>query len=126
MYAISRPLYTYKPDDAENPSPDLAEADPEISEDNKTITVKLKKGVKFSPPVNREVTSEDVKYAIERAFTTTVPNGYASAYFGEIEGAEGRVKPGSEAVLGHRDARRPDARLQAHQRDAARRSPARS
>ena len=37
--------------------------------DNKTITVKLRSGVKFSPPVNREVTSKDVKYAFERAFT---------------------------------------------------------
>ena len=40
---------------------------PEISEDGKTVTVKLKKGVTFSQPVSREVTSKDVKYAIERA-----------------------------------------------------------
>ena len=47
-------------------------------------------GVKFSPPVNREVTSKDVKYAIERGFFNTVNNGYAGAYFGDLEGAEGR------------------------------------
>ena len=42
---------------------------PEISEDGKTVTVKIKKGVMFSKPVNREVTSKDVRYGIERAFT---------------------------------------------------------
>ena len=86
-YAVNRTLYGFTPDDAETPVPDLAEDEPEISEDNKQITVKIKKGVKFSPPVNREVTSEDIKYAIERAFTTNVPSGYASSYFAEIEGA---------------------------------------
>ena len=99
QYAVNRPLYSFEPDDAENPVPDLAEGEPEISEDNKTITVTLKKGVKFSPPVNREVTSEDVKYGIERAFTTNVPSGYATSYFAEIEGAPeapvkiGKLKP---------------------------------
>src|SRR5215217_2238211 len=69
------------------PVPDLAEGDPQISKDNKTITVKLRSGVKFSPPVDREVTSKDVKYAFERAFTQNVPSGYATSYFGDIKGA---------------------------------------
>ena len=56
-YATQRPLYSFKPDDADTPVPDLAEGAPQISDDNKTITVKLRSGVKFSPPVNREVTS---------------------------------------------------------------------
>src|SRR3954469_4444046 len=51
-YAVNRPLYSFKPDDSAKPVPDLADGDPEISDDNKTITVTLKKGVKFSPPVN--------------------------------------------------------------------------
>jgi peptide/nickel transport system substrate-binding protein len=86
-YATQRPLYSFKPDDAETPVPDLAEAEPEISDDNKTITVKLRSGVRFSPPVNREVTSKDVKYAFERAFTANVPSGYATSYFSDIKGA---------------------------------------
>jgi len=99
QYAVNRPLYSFKPDDSAKPVPDLAEGDPQISSDNKTITVTLKKGVKFSPPVNREVTSKDVKYAIERAFTTNVPSGYSTSYFAEIEGAPaapvkiGKLKP---------------------------------
>jgi peptide/nickel transport system substrate-binding protein len=76
--------------------PDLAEADPQISEDGKTVTVKIKPGVKFSPPVDREVTSKDVKYAIERGFFNTVQNGYAGAYFGDIVGAEIGAAPGTE------------------------------
>src|SRR3954451_14052757 len=85
-YATQRPLYSFKPDDADTPVPDLAAAAPEISKDNKTITVKLRPGVRFSPPVDREVTSKDVKYAFERAFTSNVPSGYATSYFGDIKG----------------------------------------
>jgi peptide/nickel transport system substrate-binding protein len=94
--ATSRPLYGYEADDGVNPVPDLAESDPEISEDGKTVTVKIKPGIKFSPPVNREITSKDVKYAIERGFFNTVNNGYAGAYFGDLEGAKVGAKPGAE------------------------------
>src|SRR3954467_7934756 len=93
--ATQKSLYNYKPDDAVNQVPDLAESDPQISEDGKTVTVKIKSGVKFSPPVNREVTSKDVKYAIERGFFNTVNNGYAGAYFGDLEGAKVGAKPGT-------------------------------
>jgi peptide/nickel transport system substrate-binding protein len=77
-----------------NPVPDLATGKPEISADNKTITVHIKKGVKFSPPVNREVTSKDIKYAFERAFTKQVPSGYAGTYFGSIVGAPAKANTG--------------------------------
>src|SRR3954470_9407253 len=93
--ATQKSLYNYKPDDAVNAVPDLAESDPQISQDGKTVTVKIKSGVKFSPPVNREVTSKDVKYAIERGFFNTVNNGYAGAYFGDLEGAKVGAKPGA-------------------------------
>jgi peptide/nickel transport system substrate-binding protein len=87
MDAIHRKLYSNLPNDPTKPVPDLAEGDPEISEDGKTVTVKIKSGVMFSKPVNREVTSADFKYAIERAFTANVANGYARAYMGDIVGA---------------------------------------
>jgi peptide/nickel transport system substrate-binding protein len=85
--AIHRGLYAYLPGDTSKPVPDLAEGDPEISEDGKTVTVKIKSGVMFSKPVSREVTSADVKYGIERAFTAAVANGYAQVYFGDLVGA---------------------------------------
>ena len=89
---IHRGLYAYLPQSNE-PVPDLAADMPEISEDGKTVTVKLKSGVTFTPPVSREVTSADVKYAIERAFTAAVANGYAGVYFSDIKGAP---EPGGE------------------------------
>jgi peptide/nickel transport system substrate-binding protein len=87
MAAIHRNLYGYTPEDPSTPVPDLAAADPEISADGKTVTVKIKQGVMFSKPVSREVEAKDVKYAIERAFTANVPNGYARVYMGDLKGA---------------------------------------
>ncbi|MGZ8633781.1 MAG: ABC transporter substrate-binding protein, partial [Solirubrobacteraceae bacterium] len=92
-YVVNRTLYSYGPGDNEKPRPDIADGEPQISSDQKTITVKLKKGIKFSPPVNREVTSKDIKYAFERAFSSHVPSPYASVYFADIVGAPS--KPGA-------------------------------
>jgi peptide/nickel transport system substrate-binding protein len=91
-YAYCRPLYSYKPADTGVPSPDVAAGPAEVSADGKTVTVKMKSGIKFGPPVNREVTSKDVKYAIERGFNKNVANGYATAYFGDVEGAADAAK----------------------------------
>jgi peptide/nickel transport system substrate-binding protein len=87
VYATQRPLYSFKPDDPQHVAPDLAAGPPKISADEKTVTVNIKPGVKFSPPVNREVTSKDVKFAIERGYNPSVANGYAGSYF-PLEGAE--------------------------------------
>jgi peptide/nickel transport system substrate-binding protein len=85
-YATQRPLYSYKPEGGAA-TPDLAAGPPQISSDGKTVTVKIKPNVKYSPPVNRAVTSADVKYAFERDFNPNVPNGYAAGYY-PIVGAE--------------------------------------
>ena len=95
-YATQRPLYSWKPDDGETPVPDLAEGDPQVSSDGRTVTVRIRDGVRFSPPVDREVTSADVKYAIERGFFGTVANGYAGSYFGDLVGAKPGAAPGTE------------------------------
>lgn len=85
--ALHRTLYSYKPNSTQ-PTPDLAASPAQVSNGGKTITIKIKSGVKFSPPVNREVTSADVKYAMERDFLPQVANGYASAYWGDIIGSK--------------------------------------
>src|SRR5215210_2533699 len=97
-YAIHRPLFSYKPSETTK-TPDLADGEPEFGPDGKSVTIKLKKGVKFSPPVNREVTSDDVKYAIERAFSANVPNGYVGTYY-NIEGAPEKPTPGVKPISG--------------------------
>ncbi|HEY1833027.1 MAG TPA: ABC transporter substrate-binding protein [Solirubrobacteraceae bacterium] len=86
VYATQRPLYTFKPNTETEASPDMASAPPEISSDGKTVTVKLKEGIKFSPPVNREVTAEDVAYAIDRGANPNVANPYIHTYFNAVEG----------------------------------------
>jgi peptide/nickel transport system substrate-binding protein len=85
LYATQRPLYSDRPD-SNQPSPDLAAGPPQISPDDRTVTVRIKRGVRFSPPVNREVTSADVAYAIERGANPNVANPYIQTYFGSIAG----------------------------------------
>ena len=94
--ATQSTLYNPKVDDASVAEPQLAESEPQISPDGCTVTVKIKDDVKFSPPVDRAVTSADVKYGIERGFFNTVNNGYAGAYFGDLRGAEVGAEPGTE------------------------------
>jgi peptide/nickel transport system substrate-binding protein len=94
-YATNRPLYSFEPDKLKQASPDLASGQPDVSNDGKTVTVKIKPNIRFGPPVNRAVTSKDVKYAMERGFSAAVPNGYASTYFAVIEGAP---EPGQKKI----------------------------
>ena len=98
-YAIGRPLINLGPGDKEA-VPDLAEALPEVGADAKSVTVKIKKGVKFGPPVNREVTSKDVKYAFERSFSENVGGQYATAFFSSIEGAPEKLTKGVKDISG--------------------------
>jgi peptide/nickel transport system substrate-binding protein len=99
QYAVNRTLYSFKPDNSEKPVPDLATGPPEISADNKTITVKIKPGIKYAPPVNREVTTKDIKYAFERAFSKNVPSGYAGTYFSSIVGTPEKPNTGDIAPI---------------------------
>lgn len=100
-YATQRPLLSYRPNSI-NAIPDLASAMPKYSNGNRTVTVHIRPGVRFSPPVNREVTSADVKYAIERGFASSVANGYAGAYFGDVVGAPAKATKGVPNIKGIR------------------------
>jgi peptide/nickel transport system substrate-binding protein len=110
MYATQRPLYSYKPNSF-SPTPDLASGPPEISSDRKTVTVHIRSGVRFSPPVNREVTSADVAYAIERGAGEHVANPYFGPYFGSLKGASkadggpipGIATPNAHTIVFHLD-----------------------
>jgi peptide/nickel transport system substrate-binding protein len=97
-YVTQRPLYSFKPGQTV-PVPDLAASRPEISSDLKTITVKIKPNVKFSPPVNRAVTSKDVEYAFDRFFSANVGGQYPS-YFSSLEGVPSAPTKGVKPISG--------------------------
>lgn len=83
-----RQLYGWKPSET-TPTPDLATALPQVSDGGKTITVKIRPGIKYSPPLQtRTVKAADVKYALERCIKPEpVENAYAGSYYGSIVGA---------------------------------------
>lgn len=88
--------YRHTADEGGNePIPDLAEGPPEVNEDATQYTYTLKEGVKFGPPVSREITSQDVVYAFERIGTESLVAQYGF-YYDIIEGMaefkEGKAK----------------------------------
>jgi len=57
-----------------------------ISADGKTYTFHLRKGVKFQPPVSREVTAADFKYSFERMMGS--PRAPATSFYMGVVGAD--------------------------------------
>jgi peptide/nickel transport system substrate-binding protein len=81
-------LYGWKPDQT-TPTPDLATALPKASNGDKTLTITIKSGIKYSPPLqNRTVKAADIKYALERCFLPQVGNGYANSYYADLVGVD--------------------------------------
>jgi peptide/nickel transport system substrate-binding protein len=83
--AMQQTLFAYTPG-AKGAVPQLAAAPALVSRDGRRVSVRLREGVRFSPPVSREVRAADVKYALERSFLPSVANGYARTYFGALVG----------------------------------------
>jgi peptide/nickel transport system substrate-binding protein len=96
-YATQSPLYMYTPTNSVTETPLVASGMPQISDGGKTVTVHIKPGWHFSPPVNRAVTSKDVAFAFERMYNANVQNGYAAGYF-PILGA--KLAPGNRPISG--------------------------
>ena len=84
--ATQRSPYTFRPDRNGELEQDLAEGTPEISDDSREVTITIRSGVNFSPPVNREVTAHDVAYGIARGFLPGVDSPAAHLYFADIKG----------------------------------------
>src|SRR3954468_9196538 len=83
-----RALYSWEAD-KDTPTPDLAAAKPALSDGGKTLTIKIRPGIKYSPgPVKRTVKADDFKYALERCFLPQVGNGYVNSYLSNIEGVD--------------------------------------
>ena len=90
LRAISRQMMSYAttPDKEKRdvPVPDIASADPEISSDGLTYTFTLKDGVKYAPPVNREVVAGDFVRAIKRLCDPNGVSGGLSYFTATIKG----------------------------------------
>lgn len=96
--ATQRALFAYLPRDPTTMVPDLASGPPHVSLSGRTVTVALRPGVRFAPPVSREVTSADVAYAIQRGFNPHVASPWARRYFGHLLGAR-RARGGALAGI---------------------------
>lgn len=89
--------------------PDLATTVPKPTNGGKTYTFKLKKGIRFGPPVNREIVSKDIRYAIERlarpkngaqyAFYFPVIKGFDEYSKGEAKSISGIKTPNAKTII---------------------------
>jgi peptide/nickel transport system substrate-binding protein len=60
--------------------PDLATNLGTVSKDGLTYTFHLKSGIKFGPPLNREITSKDILFSFQRLGTKALIPGYGFYY----------------------------------------------
>ncbi|MGI5470996.1 ABC transporter substrate-binding protein [Streptomyces sp. CA-132043] len=102
LYA--RPLTTFKPAPGEKGNelvPDLAESMGKPSDGGKTWTYKIRKGVKYED--GKEVTSQDVKYAVERSNfardTLSLGPNYFQQFLVDDDKYKGPYKDKSKAGL---------------------------
>jgi peptide/nickel transport system substrate-binding protein len=86
--------------------PDLATRVPHPENGGRTYTFTLKRGVRFGPPVDREITSNDVRYALERLARPRNGAQYAF-YFDVIRGFDAYRKRKARSISGIET---PDAR----------------
>jgi peptide/nickel transport system substrate-binding protein len=90
-------------------TPDLAAAQPEISADKKTYTFKLRDGLKWDD--GTPLTSQDVKYGIEREFAQDVVSGgpvYLKNLLDEGQHYPGPYKDTTPGHLGLKSVQTPD------------------
>jgi len=87
--AYARTLYGYNlagpPEQATVPVPDIASGPPQVSADRRSYTFRLRTGIRYAPPVDREVTARDFITAIQRLYDKTISlsgNSYADLIAG--------------------------------------------
>src|SRR3954454_24612957 len=111
---LMRPLIGYKhqPGAAGNELiGDLATAVPQPTDNGVTYTYKLRKGIKWAPPVKRAVTSQDVAYAMNRlanpkdggqySFYYTVIKGWDAVAGGKAKTVSGIITPDKNTIVFH-------------------------
>lgn len=91
--------------------PDLATSVPKPTDGGKVYTFHLKSGIKFAPPVNREITSKDILYAMNRLanpndggqypFYYTVIKGWNAVASGKAKSVSGITTPNNSTIVFH-------------------------
>ena len=79
--------------------PDLATSVPRPTNGGKTYTFRLKSGIRWAPPVNRAITSRDVRYAVERMARPKNGAQYPF-YFSVIAGLDKYSKGEAKSISG--------------------------
>ena len=79
------------------PVPDLADGPYTLSDNGRTYTFRIRRGVRYAPPVDREVRARDFIYAVERQLdpdqpSPGSPNPYARLITGAGDFAAGRAR----------------------------------
>ena len=82
------------------PVADLATSVPKPTDGGRTYTFHLKPGIKFGPPVNRAITSQDIEYAFQRINDATLVPQYGYYYDGLIKGLTGKAKTPDSRISG--------------------------
>jgi peptide/nickel transport system substrate-binding protein len=82
------------------PTADLATTVPKPTDGGLTYTFHLKKNIKWGPPLNREITSQDIEYAFQRINDATLVPQYGYYYNGVIKGLTGKAKNPDARISG--------------------------
>ena len=100
----ARTLYGHNlsapPDQVTTPVADIANGPPQLSADRRTYTFTLRPGVRYAPPVNREVAARDFITAIQRFYDQSIPprlapsagQQYANLIVGAAEFGSGKAE----------------------------------
>jgi peptide/nickel transport system substrate-binding protein len=82
------------------PVPDLATGQPTVSDDKLTYTFELQSDVKWSPPLDRNVTSGDILFAFQRINDADLVAQYGNYYCGVIKGMDCQQKSMTAPISG--------------------------
>jgi peptide/nickel transport system substrate-binding protein len=84
-YATEAKLYNYHDPDATHSGielvPEIATALPQASADQRTYTMTVRPGFRFSPPSGRAVTAQTVRYSLERALSPDLGDFRPASFF---------------------------------------------
>jgi peptide/nickel transport system substrate-binding protein len=101
----SRTLYAYQSSKnartAATPAPDLAAGPPSVSANGTTYTFKIRQGVRWAPPVNRQVRAQDFVYGLHRLFDRKTPSS-GQPYALLIKGAQEFANRKAKSISGIR------------------------